>query len=152
MLTKSSNTIETDSTLSYGGHIVHKVQVKKVFSSMAKPCILSLIAYSPNCILLPVPEKPSYLEFEPLLIAKTGDNLMDDMSVELTFLIFNHIWRQDYERFGGEDKVPFCLTYDVLPTGDRTGLLEFVKGAKPLNDYDWKSWVEDNKNNSDTLD
>jgi len=152
MLARSSNIIESDSTLSYGGNIVHKVKVKKVFSSMAKPGILSLIAYSPNCILLPVPEKPSYLEFEPLLIAKAGDNLMDDMTVELTFLIFNHIWRQDNERFGGVDKVPFCITYDVLPTGDRTGLMEFVKGAKPLNDYDWKSWVEDNKHNSDTLD
>lgn len=138
-------------TRDHGGMIAHSVHVKKVFKSMARPGILSLSSYPPGCVLYP-PEKAASecVEVEPRIISKTGDNFLQDLSVTVAFRVFNHIWRSD-ERFGGANKAPFSCAYDVLPTGNRRGLLEFMPGIKPLNDYDWATWVKENGNNKEVL-
>eukprot|EP00546_Thalassionema_frauenfeldii_P008771 CAMPEP_0178906486 /NCGR_PEP_ID=MMETSP0786-20121207/6856_1 /TAXON_ID=186022 /ORGANISM="Thalassionema frauenfeldii, Strain CCMP 1798" /LENGTH=438 /DNA_ID=CAMNT_0020578207 /DNA_START=636 /DNA_END=1949 /DNA_ORIENTATION=- len=145
------------STLSYGGHIVHNIDIKKVFTSMARPAILSLSSFTPGCIIQsPFQEgdqnaEKSALEIMPQVIAKKGDNLIQDMSVSLMFSVFNHVWRVDADRFGGQDKVPFSFSYDVLPTGAKRGLLEVVTGLESLNHYDWENWVAENRDNEEVL-
>jgi len=89
---------------------------------------------------------------DPLIIAKEGDNLINDMSVSLSFSIFNHVWRADAHRFGGIDAVPFSFAYDVLPTGNAKGIIEAVSGLQSLNGFDWTAWVAENRNKADVLD
>jgi len=132
--------------------VVNNVKVKKVFSSMAKPALLSLSSYGVGSVVHSSEkvEVTETIECKPL-IAKQGDNLINDMSVSLAFSVFNHIWRKDAQRFGGIDKVPFSFAYDVLPTGNKKGIIEAVAGLKSLNDFKWKTWVVDNKHKVDVL-
>lgn len=141
MVTSSSSVDHP--TTSCGGYIVHNVAVKKVFSSMAKPAFLSLTAYDPGASISISSSSPGVaaVEIQPRVIAKKGDNLLNDMSVELMFRIFTHVWRQDDTRFGGASRAPFSYSYDVLPCGRRVGLLEVLTGLESLNDFDWTSWV-----------
>ena len=136
---------------SHGGFVVHRVDVKKVFSSMAKPGIISMSSYPTGAVLLPE-EQAEVVEIAPRMIAKTGDNLLQDLSVSIAFRIMNHVWQKDIDRFGGADKAPFSFAYDVLPTGPRAGLLEVVSGLSSLNDYDWAAWTAKYADNKDALD
>jgi len=137
---------------SHGGYIVHRVTVKKVFHSMAKPGILSMSSFPPGAVILPQEQAAAErIEVGPRMIAKTGDNLLNDLSIGLSFRIFSNIWRADEDRFGGPDKVPFSFAYDVLPTGPKAGLLECLPGLTPLNDYDWPKWVADYGTNEEVL-
>lgn len=142
---------ELESFKSHGGYIVHTVRVEKLFSSMARPGLLSLSAYPPGATLLPI-DATAAVNISPPLIAKTGDNLINDHSVELMFRIFNHVWRQDTDRFDSSGP-PLAFAYDVVPTQSRAGILECLSGLKPLNDYDWKTWVATyKKSNENVLD
>ena len=136
---------------SHGGCVIHRVDVKKVFSSMAKPGIISLSSYPTGAVLLPE-DQAEVVEVAPRMIAKVGDNLLQDLSVSIAFRIMNHVWQSDGERFGGSDKAPFSFAYDVLPTGPRAGLLEVVSGLSSLNDYDWAAWTSKYAGNKDALD
>lgn len=136
---------------SHGGCVIHRVDVKKVFSSMAKPGIISLSSYPTGAVLLPE-DQAEVVEVAPRMIAKVGDNLLQDLSVSIAFRIMNHVWQSDGERFGGSDKAPFSFAYDVLPTGPRAGLLEVVSGLSSLNDYDWAAWTSKYAANKDALD
>ena len=136
---------------SHGGRVIHRVDVKKVFSSMAKPGIISLSSYPTGAVLLPE-DQAEVVEVAPRMIAKVGDNLLQDLSVSIAFRIMNHVWQSDGERFGGSDKAPFSFAYDVLPTGPRAGLLEVVSGLSSLNDYDWAAWTSKYADNKDALD
>ena len=142
---------EMTSGHSYGGCVIHRVDVKKVFSSMAKPGIISLSSYPTGAVLLPE-DQAEVVEVAPRMIAKVGDNLLQDLSVSIAFRIMNHVWQSDGERFGGSDKAPFSFAYDVLPTGPRAGLLEVVSGLSSLNDYDWAAWTSKYAGNKDALD
>eukprot|EP00567_Pseudictyota_dubia_P010285 CAMPEP_0197437794 /NCGR_PEP_ID=MMETSP1175-20131217/4947_1 /TAXON_ID=1003142 /ORGANISM="Triceratium dubium, Strain CCMP147" /LENGTH=689 /DNA_ID=CAMNT_0042967405 /DNA_START=13 /DNA_END=2082 /DNA_ORIENTATION=- len=136
---------------SRGGRVVHRVDVKKVFNSMAKPGIIALSSYPTGAVLMPQ-DRDGAVEVLPRMIAKTGDNLLQDLSVSISFRIMNHIWNTD-ARFGGtEGKAPLSFAYDVLPTGPRVGLLEVVSGLSSLNDYDWVSWTAKYASNKKALD
>jgi len=142
---------ELASSRSHGGCVIHRVDVKKVFSSMAKPGIISLLSYPTGAVLLPE-DQAEVVEVAPRMIAKAGDNLMQDLSVSIAFRIMNNVWQSDGDRFGGSDQAPFSFAYDVLPTGPRAGLLEVVSGLSPLNDYDWAAWTSKYADNKDALD
>ncbi|CAB9511340.1 Phosphatidylinositol 4-phosphate 3-kinase C2 domain-containing subunit [Seminavis robusta] len=134
----------------HGGCLVQSIKVTKVFQSMAKPAFLSLAAFQPGELIDP----PSLVEIGPKVIAKGGDNLLNDASVELLFRIFTHVWCMDAERFAddGSAKPPFAFDYDVIPCGHRVGLLGVLPGLEPLNDFDWKAWATKYNNNAEVLD
>ncbi|KAA8495605.1 Phosphatidylinositol 3-kinase 1 [Porphyridium purpureum] len=121
-----------------------RVFVNKVFSSVARPGILSVQTTEEGVNIAETVSsfsQDAFLSFEPKVLVKAGDDLLQDMSVELMFRLFNFMWRVDRESFPDPEKVPYSYVYDVMPTGHKQGLMEVLTEVRPLNHYDWGTWV-----------
>lgn len=124
----------------------NRVYVNKVFTSVARPGIVS-VQIAPEESEVEIEEEDfickEFKSLDPKLLVKEGDNLMQDMNVELMFRMFNYIWRKDKQSFPDPDKVPFSYVYDVMPTGLVKGIMEVLTNVNPLNHYKWDEWAKE---------
>jgi hypothetical protein len=145
LLNSPSDSLRIDSVLSsesespsdkYGKAIVFAAQVEKVFSSIARPFIMSLRNPETGSSMDDV---STWKTVGKNVLAKSGDNLMQDFLVQIAFRLFNAMWKHDADEFA-DGLIPFTTTYEVFPTGPKTGLMEVVKGVESLKDFDWTAW------------
>lgn len=116
--------------------IVSSVVVRKVFSSIAHPMIVELRQPRENGVLT---DDEQFVLLPPPVFVKSGDNLMQDLGVQIMFHLFNHMWNTSplLKPFG---KPPFCVTYEVMPTSTSNGLMQAVTGLRSLKDFNWDEW------------
>lgn len=115
-----------------GDNVGNVVIVRKVFSSIARPF---LVTVHPSSEDAPI---------GPSVLVKAGDDLTQDMAVSLLFQALNCIWASDSELSGAisEDLRPIAGWYDVAPTAVTRGIMRGVAGLKSLSEHDWKEWTE----------
>ncbi|KAK1861962.1 hypothetical protein I4F81_004538 [Pyropia yezoensis] len=149
-----SDSVEPDEESN--GVLVSHAEVVKVFSSIARPMIVQLSNPHPEARVrnmgVPTPQQiaedkdaenpdlPSHEVASPDVIVKKGDNLLQDMSMEIMFRCFNSIWQRS-ERFPNPDTTPYAYCYEVIPTGPRVGFMEAVTSLESLRDFDWEKWA-----------
>jgi len=136
--------------------LVSHATVVKVFSSIARPMIVELSNPHPEARVrnMGVPtaaqlaedaaaenaDLPSHEVSSPNVIVKKGDNLLQDMSMEIMFRCFNSIWQRS-PRFSSPETTPYAYCYEVIPTGPRVGFMEAVTSLESLRDFDWDRWA-----------
>lgn len=126
----TENLTETD-------EIVQSVVVKKVFSSLAQPMIVELQKPFEDG---DVADDNQYMTVQPSVLVKSGDNLMQDLGVQIMFRCFNHLWEYESDIQSKHGVIPVCVGYDVFPTSAANGFMEAVTDLNSLKDFDWKSW------------
>lgn len=121
--------------------VVSSVKVVKVFSSIARPMIVQLRNPIEGADTESDEDHPSV---DPLILIKEGDNLGQDMSVELLFRCFNELWSNDRALFpsNGGGVPPFALPYEVFPTSAKQGFMEAVPSLTSLKEFDWGNWIK----------
>lgn len=117
--------------------VVGSVVVRKVFSSIARPMIIELRVPMENADL---DSDDHHITLPPGLLVKEGDNLMQDLGVEVMFQCFNHVWAHSAVYANKESEVPFSVNYEVFPTSPSQGFMEAVTGLTSLKMFDWRSW------------
>lgn len=120
--------------------IVGSITVQKVFSSAAHPMIVELRRLVEGANLN---NDDQFNVLQPGILAKTGDNLMQDAGVQVMCQHFNFIWKHSkvlHDRYA--DAVPFCIGYEVFPTSATNGVMEALTGLTSLKDFDWQAWRE----------
>lgn len=105
------------------------VTVRKVFSSIARPKIVTI---DDDDVSVP-----------PGVLVKKGDNLMQDLGVMHVLQALNAIWAGDDEIAAEFTKPPVAVWYDVLPTDIDAGLMQAVAGLQSLKEFDWNQWAEE---------
>jgi Domain found in Dishevelled, Egl-10, and Pleckstrin (DEP)/Phosphatidylinositol 3- and 4-kinase len=125
----------TDITMSPG--VVGSVVVRKVFSSIARPMIIELRRPMEEAC---IDDDSNHEVIAPHVLVKEGDNLGQDMCVEVMFRCFNMIWEHSPELFPDMSQIPFAFSYEVFPTGVKRGFMEAVSGLESLNGFDWNAW------------
>jgi len=128
----------------YGGGIVFAAQVEKVFTSIARPFIITLRNPETGSRM---DEVNSWKVVGKSILAKAGDNLMQDYLVQIVFRLFNAMWKDSSSVFT-DDLVPYTAIYEVFPTGPKTGLLEVVDNVQSLKEFDWTAWKLKYENNT----
>ncbi|KAA8491069.1 Phosphatidylinositol 4-phosphate 3-kinase C2 domain-containing subunit gamma [Porphyridium purpureum] len=118
------------------GIVIERVEVAKVFSSNARPKVITLNRYMEESLI----GAEDFVPVEPQMLVKSGDNLALDLSCETAFQIFSALFEQS-DLFE-PDLVPFIATYDVLCTDENKGMLEMVPDMVPMKDFDWQEWME----------
>jgi len=110
---------------------VNTVTVVNVFDSQARPCRLSFTTKDGD--------------FD--MIFKCGDDLRQDVNVQVMFFVFNKLWQA-----ANLENTPFIHQYRIIPTGLKHGLIEFVKGCRTVRELenDGNGWeavhqMEDHK-------
>lgn len=106
------------------------VTVRKVFSSIARPKIVTI-------------DDDDSVSVPPGVLVKKGDNLMQDLGVMHVLQALNAIWAGDDELTAEFTKPPIAVWYDVLPTGIDTGLMQAVAGLQSLKEFDWNQWADE---------
>eukprot|EP00173_Palmaria_palmata_P000899 Plantae.Rhodophyta-Palmaria_palmata.ctg1461.p1 GENE.Plantae.Rhodophyta-Palmaria_palmata.ctg1461~~Plantae.Rhodophyta-Palmaria_palmata.ctg1461.p1 ORF type:complete len:443 (-),score=88.28 Plantae.Rhodophyta-Palmaria_palmata.ctg1461:185-1432(-) len=119
--------------------IVSSVKILKVFSSIASPMIVQLRSMVEGA---EVGTDTGHDASDDLLLVKEGDNLGQDMCVELLFMGLNSLWANSFDLFPDPDAVPFSYAYEVFPTAAKQGFMQAVPGLTSLRDFDWDKWVE----------
>lgn len=114
--------------------VVDGVCVKKTFSSLTRPRIVSLEKAEKGKDMT----KRGGKRIGKMLLVKEGDNLMGDLSVQTLFQVFNHVWKSS--SIVKADKPPLCKCYEVFPTGATTGFMEAMEGLVSLKDFNWTEW------------
>lgn len=117
--------------------VVGSVVVRKVFSSIARPMIIQLRVPLENADL---EDDNQHVVLPPGLLVKEGDNLMQDLGVEIMFQVFNHIWSGTpslKEKYGC---TPISVSYEVFPTSSTQGFMEALTGLTSLREFDFKNW------------
>lgn len=134
-----SETEDVDSTedLNQSDEIVTSMVVRKVFSSLAQPMIVELQKPFEDG---DVTDDNQYMSIQPSVLVKSGDNLMQDLGVQIMFRCFNHLWEFESRIKEKHGVVPICVGYEVFPTSAANGFMEAVTDLKSLKDFDWKSW------------
>lgn len=124
----------------------NSVIVRKVFSSIARPMIVSVVRDGAD----------GQEGVQPGILVKSGDNLTQDMGVELIFMLLNSVWAQDdalraaMEESGARG-APVSVWYDVLPVDVEHGLMQAVGDLKSLKEFDWKAWSEEFADDKDVV-
>lgn len=133
-------------SVDHAGVAGNRVYVNKVFTSVARPGIVS-VEVAPEKSAIEIEEEDFFCKefksLDPKLLVKEGDNLMQDMNVEILFRVFNYIWRKDNQTFPDPNNVPFSYVYDVMPTGLVKGVMEVLTKVSPLNHYKWDDWAKE---------
>lgn len=142
-----------DLSVSYGGisledinhlqedaAVVGSVIVRKVFASIARPMIVELRIPMENADL---DSDDHHTILRPGLLVKEGDNLMQDLGVEIMFQCFNHVWAHSTVYADKESEVPFSVHYEVFPTSPSQGFMEAVTGLQSLKSYNWQQWRDE---------
>jgi hypothetical protein len=117
--------------------VVGGAVVRKVFSSIARPMIIELRRPMEDCW---IDDEGSHESVSPNLLVKEGDNLGQDMCVEIMFRCFNQIWNESPEIFPDPEQTPLAFPYEVFPTDIKRGFMEAVSGLESLKDFDWEDW------------
>lgn len=149
-----SESVDPDDDMN--GVLVSHAEVVKVFSSIARPMIVQLSNPHPETRVrnmgVPTPQQvsedneaenedlPSHEVSSPDVIVKKGDNLLQDMSMEIMFRCFNSIWQRS-ARFPNADTTPYAYCYEVIPTGPKVGFMEAVTSLESLRDFNWERWA-----------
>jgi len=120
-----------------------KMTVEKIFTSNARPALISFKQLANGTFI----KEDAWEEVKPRVVWKQGDNLMQDMGVELAFQVFNVIWRTCGD-FPDVKKRPYIHTYQVFPTGIDVGFMELVDNAESFKNFDWEAWL---KNSNDDM-
>uniref|UniRef100_A0A7S1TH21 PI3K/PI4K catalytic domain-containing protein n=1 Tax=Compsopogon caeruleus TaxID=31354 RepID=A0A7S1TH21_9RHOD len=129
-----------DDQSSAEGTVVSHVHVKKVFSSIARPMIVSMSYPENNSFLDDV---DCFTEILPNALIKSGDNLLQDQAAEIMFRVFNALWADASAEFVKDfEAIPFAHTYEVIPTAPKAGFMEAVPGLDSLKSYNWTEWRE----------
>ncbi len=102
-----------------GNNVVTEVTVKKVFSSKAKPLLLEMKYKNAD-------KKPNFFIF------KKGDDLRQDLLVQVMFFVFNTLWKNS-----NMPSIPFIYQYKIIPMGFDIGAVEFVQPCESLQTFDW---------------
>lgn len=132
-----SGSIDEINHLQAESAIISSVVVRKVFSSIARPMIIELRTPRENANL----ERDDHHNImSPGLLVKEGDNLMQDLGVEIMFQCFNHVWAHSDVFKGRDDEIPFSRHYEVFPTSPTQGFMEAVTGLVSLKEYNWQNW------------
>jgi phosphatidylinositol kinase/protein kinase (PI-3 family) len=103
------------------------MQVVKVFTSQAKPCLIKA-SYVAS-------EDSASKAKEGLFILKRGDDLRVDLMTQTMFYIFNRVWAQ-----ADLPHAPYCFLFKVIPMALDYGVVECVSGCTTLQEYDWTKW------------
>lgn len=119
--------------------IVSSVKIVKVFSSIARPMIIQLRSAVEGA---EIGTDVGHEASDDLLLVKEGDNLGQDLCVELMFLGFNSLWANSPDSFPDPEKAPFTYAYEVFPTSAKQGFMQAVPGLTSLKEFDWDNWVE----------
>eukprot|EP00186_Timspurckia_oligopyrenoides_P000430 CAMPEP_0182442254 /NCGR_PEP_ID=MMETSP1172-20130603/1193_1 /TAXON_ID=708627 /ORGANISM="Timspurckia oligopyrenoides, Strain CCMP3278" /LENGTH=685 /DNA_ID=CAMNT_0024637013 /DNA_START=2375 /DNA_END=4432 /DNA_ORIENTATION=+ len=127
--------------------VVDYCVVSKIFSSIARPAVLTMHRLDEDELL-----DIGGLQILPSVIVKAGDNLAQDMCVEQMFLCFNSLWQSHLSSAMRPQEIPYCVTYNVLPTSRKEGLLEVVPGLGSLNAFDWENWASIYASNDEVKD
>lgn len=128
---------EDINNISHDEAVVGSVVVRKVFASIARPMIVELRLPLENCDLA---HDEGHLVLQPGILVKEGDNLMQDMGVEIMFQCFNHVWALSPVYADKEREVPFSVTYEVFPTSPIQGFMQALTGLESVKEYDWDAW------------
>jgi hypothetical protein len=123
---------------SEGPGVVTSVKVVKVFSSIARPMIVQLRTAVDGGEL---ENDDHHSVHDPPLLVKEGDNLGQDLSVELMFRCFNALWQTAPDTFPDPAGAPVCVAYEVFPTSAKQGFMEAVSGLCSLKEFDWDNWI-----------
>lgn len=137
----TSSGISTDeiNSLQQEAAVVGSVVVRKVFSSIARPMIVELRVPLENADL---DDDDHHIVLPPGVLVKEGDNLMQDLGVEIMFQCFNHVWQHSALIKSKYKQPPFSLSYEVFPTSATQGFMEAVTGLESLKEYNWQAWRE----------
>lgn len=136
LLSQSLSTMDINH-LRLDSSIVGSVIVRKVFSSIARPMIVELRVPMEDADLT---EDDHHLSLSPSVLVKEGDNLMQDLGVEIMFQCFNYVWAHS-PRFPKPEEVPMSISYEVFPTSPTQGFMEAVTGLSSMKEYDWNTWM-----------
>lgn len=117
--------------------VIGSVVVRKVFSSIARPMIIELRLPLENAEL---EDDDQHVTMRPGLLVKEGDNLMQDLGVEIMFQCFNYVWNQSTSLKDEYGMTPFSISYEVFPTSPTQGFMEGVTGLTSLKEFNWKKW------------
>lgn len=123
--------------ISHDEAVVGSVVVRKVFASIARPMIVELRLPLENYDLA---DDDGHLVLKPGVLVKEGDNLMQDLGVEIMFQCFNHVWALSPVYADKENEVPFSVSYEVFPTSPTQGFMQALTGLKSVKEYDWDTW------------
>lgn len=123
--------------------VVETVVVKKVFSSLSRPYLVQLerVVDGAKIDTLSSNQAESFCKVPPAMLIKKGDNLMQDHCVTVMFRVFNFIWRRS-SRYAETDALPYCFSYEVVPTSVQQGFIECVSNVEPVGEMDWKIWYQ----------
>jgi hypothetical protein len=100
---------------------VKAVKVDYVFSSLARPVILSY--YKDGQASTPLP---------PRTICKTGEDIYNETAVQILFRLFDEIWRQKLPpRFR-----PHVFSFNEVPGGTNLGFVELLEGCCDIEDVE----------------
>ncbi|CAN8065753.1 unnamed protein product [Agarophyton chilense] len=135
--TKSAISIAEINDIRQDSSVIGSVVVRKVFSSIARPMIVELRVPMENADL---EEDEQHIILPPGILIKEGDNLMQDLGVQVMFQVFNHIWQSSPLTKPKYTKPPFSFCYEVFPTNPTQGFMEAMTGLIPLKDFDWANW------------
>lgn len=120
----------------FGKDVVFAAQVDKIFTSIARPFILSLKKPAEGMWV-----NNGWKSVGDRVLVKCGDNLMQDYLCQLIFRLFNSIWKRS-SGFFKKDLVPFIATYEVFPIDDEHGFMETIKNVVSLKKFNWAEWIE----------
>lgn len=100
---------------------VKAVKIDYVFSSLARPVILSY--YKDGQAQVPLP---------PRTICKTGEDIYNETAVQLMFKLFDEVWRQKLPpRFR-----PHVFSFNEVPGGVNLGFVELLEGCCDIEDVE----------------
>lgn len=136
-LSPDSNLSEQeDHHLSNENAVGNVVCVRKVFSSIARPFLVTIHATANSDDTI-----------GPSILVKSGDDLTQDLAVSLMFQTLNSIWANDDTLLSSveEDMIPMANWYDVAPTQVTQGILRGVANLRSLSAHDWRDWTKEAK-------
>lgn len=146
--TFSGISLDDISHLQQDSAVIGSVVVRKVFSSIARPMIIELRVPMENADL---DSDDQHITVRPGLLVKEGDNLMQDLGVEVMFQCFNHVWAHSSVYANKESEMPFSVSYEVFPTSPSQGFMEAVTGLTSLKTFDWRMWKNKYGQNQDRV-
>lgn len=123
--------------------VVASVYVRKVFDSLARPMIVELRRPREDGDM---EDEDHLISVPPAIMVKSGDDLMQDVGVQLLFRCFNHMWAKTLAGENGGFP-PYSLVYEIFPCSVSRGLMEGVSGLTSLKEFDWKAWGAANAGN-----
>mmetsp|Transcript_8678 Transcript_8678/g.13179 ORF Transcript_8678/g.13179 Transcript_8678/m.13179 type:complete len:581 (+) Transcript_8678:57-1799(+) len=100
---------------------VKAIKVDHVFSSLARPVILSY--YSDGQATIPLP---------PRTICKVGEDIYNETAVQLLFKLFDEVWRKKLP----EKYRPSLFTFNEVPGGVNVGFVELLEGCRDMEDIE----------------